>query len=253
MDKIRALIVDDEPLAREGIRLYLADEPDVDVVGEAEAGDDAVTAIRSIDPDLVFLDIQMPGRDGFGVLEAVGPQQMPPVIFVTAYDRFALRAFDAHAVDYLLKPFDAERFQRALDRARDQIRSERRTALNERLAALLAEVGTRPEFTERFAVRSGGKIFFVRVDDIDWIEAQGNYARLHAGERGHLVRETMAGLEARLDPARFVRIHRSTIVRIDAIREMEPLLHGEHVVVLRSGKRLIASRGCRDRLSRLLG
>ncbi|MDB4951430.1 MAG: yehT 1 [Gemmatimonadetes bacterium] len=250
---IRALIVDDEPLARERIRLMLAEHPDVQVVGECEHGAEAVERILETSPDLVFLDVQMPGMDGFGVLEAVGPAAVPAVIFVTAYDRYALRAFEAHALDYLLKPFERDRFRLALERARAHLGSHGERELERRLQRLLDEMHARPRFPARLTVRSGTRISFVGTHEVDWIEAEANYARLHVAERSYLVRDTMGGMEARLDPAQFVRIHRSTIVRIDKIREVEASVQGEYIVVLQDGTRLTSSRSYRRKLVELMG
>ncbi|HSJ14440.1 MAG TPA: LytTR family DNA-binding domain-containing protein [Longimicrobiales bacterium] len=252
MEQIRVLIVDDEPLARDGVRLHLESEPDMVVVGESGDGPEAVEHIQTLAPDLVFLDVQMPGLDGFGVVEAVGIDRMPLTIFSTAYDQFALRAFDAHAIDYLLKPFDAERFRRAMERARIQIRGRKRSDMEDRLAALLGELRGRDEYLERIVVRSGGRILILRVEDIDWLEAASNYVRIHAGGRQYLLRDTMSNLEARLDPGHFVRIHRSTIVRMDRIKELEPLFQGDYVLILEDGTRLTSSRGYRDKLQSLL-
>lgn len=250
--KIRALIVDDEPLAREGVRLHLEAQPDVEIVGEARDGEEAVEMITALHPDLVFLDVQMPGLDGFGVIEAVGVDAMPAVIFVTAYDQFALRAFDAHAVDYLLKPFDAERLNTAVESARNQIRGKRRNEVEERLVALLGELRGKGQFLERIVVRSGGRILILRIEDVEWLEAASNYVRIHAAGREYLLRETMTNLETKLDPSHFVRIHRSTIVRLDRIKELEPLFQGDYVLILQDGTRLTSSRGYRDRLQELL-
>lgn len=252
MQPVRVLIVDDEPLAREGVRLHLELESDFDVVGEVGSGEEAVARIREQAPDLVFLDVQMPGMDGFGVIEAVGVERMPVTIFVTAYDQFALKAFDAHALDYLLKPYDAERFRSAIERARTQLRARRFGDVEGQLAALLTELRGQREYLERIVVRSGGRILILRVDDIDWLEAASNYVRIHAGGRQYLLRETMSNLEARLDPGRFVRIHRSTMVRLDRVRELEPLFQGDYVLILEDGTRLTSSRGYRDRLQGLL-
>jgi two-component system, LytTR family, response regulator len=251
-ERIRTIIVDDEPLAREGVRLHLEAEADVDIVGEAGSGEEAVSLIESVQPDLMFLDVQMPGLDGFGVLDAVGPALMPVTVFTTAYDEFAVRAFDAHAIDYILKPYDADRFQRALDRARDSVRSRRRSDVEASLGALLDELRARSQYVERLVVRSGGRIVILRVAEIDWIEAASNYVRLHAAGRDHLLRETMTALESKLNPSDFVRIHRSTIVRVDRIRELEPLFQGDYVVILEDGTRLTSSRGYRERLQELL-
>ncbi len=246
--KLRALIVDDEPLGRERIRQLLAAEDDVEVVAECGHGGEAVEAIEGLGPDLVFLDVQMPELDGFGVVEAVGVERMPAVVFVTAYEEFALRAFEACALDYLLKPFDRARFRQALERARTQVGLRRDGEMRQRLSSLLEELKPRRKHLERLVVRSGGRIRFVRVEDVDWFEAEGNYVRVHAGERSHLVRHTMAALEAELDPERFLRIHRSSIVHLDRIDHIEPLFQGEYAVVLRGGHKLTSSRGYRDRL-----
>jgi two-component system LytT family response regulator len=250
--RIRAIIVDDEPLAREGVRLHLEAEPDVEIVGEAGTGEEAVELIETVRPDLLFLDVQMPGLDGFGVLDAVGPAHMPVTIFTTAYDQFALRAFDAHAIDYILKPYDAQRFGNAIERARMHLNGRRKVQVDERLDSLIDELRARNQYLERLVVRSGGRILILRVADIDWVEAASNYVRLHAGGREYLLRETMTALESKLDPADFVRIHRSTIVRVDKIRELEPLFQGDYVVILDDSTRLTSSRGYREKLQELL-
>lgn len=251
-DRIRAVIVDDEPLAREGVRLHLQSQSDIEVVAEAGSGEEAVSLIESLRPDLLFLDVQMPGLDGFAVLDAIGPVHMPVTVFATAYDQFALRAFDAHAVDYLLKPYDEDRFARAVDRARMQIAARRNARMDDRLGSLLEELRSRSRYIERLVVRSGGRILILRVEEVEYIEAASNYVRIHSGGREYLLRETMTALEAKLDPSDFVRIHRSTIVRIDRIRELEPLFQGDYVVILENGTRLTSSRGYRDRLQGLL-
>jgi two-component system, LytTR family, response regulator len=251
-ERIRAIIVDDEPLSREGVRLHLESQPDIDVIAEAGTGEEAVSLIEAMRPDLLFLDVQMPVLDGFGVLEAIGPSHMPVTIFATAYDQFAVQAFDAHAVDYLLKPFDDERFERAVQRAREQIQGRRRAQTDMRLGSLLDELRARNRYIERLVVRSGGRILILRVDVVDWIEAASNYVRLHATGREYLLRETMTSLESKLDPNQFVRIHRSTIVRVDRIRELEPLFQGDYVVILENGTRLTSSRGYREKLQELL-
>jgi len=250
--RIRAIIVDDEPLAREGVRLHLEAEPDIEIVGEAGTGEEAVELIETVRPDLLFLDVQMPGLDGFGVLDAVGPAHMPVTIFTTAYDQFALRAFDAHAIDYILKPYDAQRFSSAIERARMHLNGRRKVQVDERLDSLIDELRARNQYLERLVVRSGGRILILRVADIDWVEAASNYVRLHAGGREYLLRETMTALESKLDPADFVRIHRSTIVRVDKIRELEPLFQGDYVVILDDSTRLTSSRGYREKLQELL-
>lgn len=245
--------MDDEPLARERIRTLLGGESDIEVIGECSDGVEAVATIRDDQPDLVFLDVQMPELDGFGVLEAVGTDRMPAVVFVTAFDQFALRAFDSHAVDYLMKPFDRERFRRALARAREQVGVRGERDLDQRLRALLDELQPkRAEYVERLAVRASGRIVFLKVDEVDWIDAQGNYARLHVPGRTYLLRETMSALEDKLDPAQFVRIHRSTIVNIERIRELEPMFAGEYMVILQDGTKLPSSRTYRDKLHQVL-
>jgi len=251
--KIRTLIVDDEPLARERVRALLGEETDVEIVGECRDGLEAVEAIRREAPDLVFLDVQIPEVDGFGVIERVGVDKIPVIVFVTAYDQYALQAFEVHAVDYLLKPFDQDRFQKALARARQSVQLRHTGDVNERLVALLEDLKTPQGHLERLVVKSSGRLFFLRAEEIDWIESSGNYVSLHVGPESHLLRETMNGIETKLDPARFIRIHRTAIVNIDRIRELQPLFHGEYDVVLRTGTTLTLSRGYRDRLQGLLG
>jgi two-component system, LytTR family, response regulator len=252
---LRTLIVDDEPLARERVRMMLGMHDDVAVIGEVGDGQQAIDAIRQERPDLVFLDVQMPSVDGFGVLRALEGEIMPYVVFVTAYDQYALRAFEVHALDYVLKPFNAERFSQALQRARNAI--ARRDDLDgsvdkDRLRSLVASLTAEQREKQRIVVKSSGRVFFVKVDDIDWIEAEGNYVRLHMGPQSHLLRETMKGMESVLDTSQFIRIHRSTIVNADRIRELQPLFHGEYAVILRDGTRLVASRGPDNRLKKLL-
>ena len=252
MEKVRTLVVDDEPLARERVRSLLGERPDVEVVGEASDGQQAIALIESAAPDLILLDIQMPEVDGFDVIQAIGAEAMPVVIFITAYDQFAIRAFDAHALDYLLKPFDRERFGRALDRAVAHVEQRRQGGLEQRLEALLEQAKPQPKYLERLLVRSGGRILFIRVEEIDWIEAEGNYLCLHLGKRTHLLRETMSGIEERLDPDDFMRIHRSTIVNINRIRALESVFQGEYLVILEDGTKLNSSRGYRDKLQELM-
>jgi two-component system LytT family response regulator len=248
MKKIRTLVVDDEPLARERLTSLLALETDMEVVGQCRDGEEAATAITDHSPDLVFLDVQMPGLNGFEVIEAVGTDKMPLVIFVTAYDQHALKAFQVRALDYLLKPFDRERFQEALQRARTQIQRAETGDIGRRLLALVKDLRRDQPKTDRLVVKSGGRLFFLRTDEIDWIEASGNYVRLHVGTTSHLLRETMNAIEARLDPEKFFRIHRSRIVNMERIQEMQPWLNGEYAVLLRTGTRLTLSRGYREKL-----
>jgi two-component system LytT family response regulator len=252
--KIRTLIVDDEPLARERMRTLLNGEPDVDVVGEAVDGLEAVDAILEQSPDLVFLDVQMPKLDGFEVIQTVGLDRMPATVFVTAYDQHALRAFEVQALDYLLKPFDRDRFQGALDRVRRQLDNVDTGDLNRRLLALVRDLkGDRAQKADRLVVKSGGRLFFLRADEIDWIEAAGNYVRLHVGADAHLLRETMNSIESRMHPETFFRIHRSHIVNIERIKELQPWFNGEYVVILRNGTKLTLSRGYREKLQERLG
>jgi two-component system LytT family response regulator len=251
--KIRTLIVDDEPLARQRLRALLDGDPDIEVVGECGDGKQAVAEVRRLRPDLLFVDVQMPVLDGFGVLEALAGGAMPVVIFVTAHDRYALKAFEVHALDYLLKPFDRARFAAALARAKTQVQQGLAGALDERLLDLLQSLPNHRRVPERLIVKSGGRVTFVPSADIDWVEAAGNYVRLHVGREDHLLRESMSGLEEKLDPKRFVRIHRSTIVNVERIRELQPVFHGDYVIVLKDGTELPLSRGYRDNLESALG
>jgi two-component system LytT family response regulator len=250
---IRAAIVDDEPLARRRIRNLLMEAADVEIVAECANGKDAIDLLEESPPDLLFLDIQMPEIDGFDVLQAIGVGRVPVVIFVTAYDQFALRAFEAHALDYLLKPFDDERFGSALQRARERIRQQQGSDLERRLQALLANVRGDRGYLRRLVVPSGHRSIFVRTEDVDWIEAERNYIRLHAGGRAYLLRENLSHIAAALDPAAFCRIHRSTIVNIDRIQAVESLFHGEYLVLLQDGTKLTSGRNYRRSLHALMG
>ncbi len=244
--KIRALIADDEPLARKGVHAILKAETDITVIGESADGFETVAAIREKSPDLVFLDVQMPGLDGFGVIEQVGVEHMPVVIFVTAYDLHALRAFQVHAIDYLLKPLDAERFHVALGRARALLQQHEFTEINQKLTSLLHTLRANRAYPERFVIKSLGSIEVVKIDDIHWIEAEGDYVRLHVHGKSHLLREKISALENQLDPAVFVRIHRSAIVRLDRIALLKPQSNGDHEVLLRDGRKLSLSRTYHD-------
>jgi two-component system, LytTR family, response regulator len=253
MSKIRTVIVDDEPLAREGVRMLLEEDSEISVVAECTNGSEALAAISEKEPDLIFLDVQMPEMGGFEVLAAVGAEQTPQVIFVTAYDKYALQAFEAHALDYLLKPFTVKRFHEALKRAKTQIQNERNGELNRKLATLLEDFKPQTEYLERVVVKSSGRISFVNVEEIIWIEAAESYVRFHAaGGKSYLIRGAIGRLEAQLDPARFLRIHRSIIVSVKQIKEMQPLFHGDYEIVLKDGTKLTSSRSCRDKLQRLL-
>jgi two-component system LytT family response regulator len=247
------MVVDDEPVARERMIGLLQQEKDIELVGECADGQQAINAIQAQHPDLVFLDVQMPACDGFGVIEQVGAERMPAVVFVTAYDEYALKAFEVHAIDYLLKPFGRDRFQQTLQHAREHLERRRAGDLGRRLLALVQDLKPEPTKLDRLVVKSGGRVFFLRTDEIDWIEAAGNYVRLHLSEDSHLFRETMNNMEARLDVRRFVRIHRSRIVNTDRIKELQPWFNGEYVVVLQNGTRLTLSRGYREKLQERLG
>ena len=251
--KYTALIVDDEPLARRSIRKFLKAYPDVTVAGECGDGVSAAAAIRERRPDLLFLDIQMPESDGFQVIEEAGKDAMPVTIFVTAYDRYAVQAFEAHALDYLLKPFSAERFRDAVDHALKTLQMGRQQAPNRQLTELLEQLNRKKEYVERIPVPLKGRFLFINVRDLDWIEAEGNYLRLHGNGASHLLRGNMSEMERKLDPARFMRIHRSTIVNLQRIREVQPWFRGHHRVVLSNGRELKLSRYQKDKLRRLLG
>ena len=253
MKKIKVLVVDDEPLARERLTTLLSQEPDVELVTPARDGEEAITSIHDDSPDLVFLDVQMPHMNGFEVIEAVGSERMPLVIFVTAYDQHALKAFQVRALDYILKPFDRERFTDALQRARRQIEREETGDLGRRLLALVKDLRRDQPRTDRLVVKSGGRLFFLRMDEIDWIEAAGNYVNLHVGKEAFMLRGRMSELEKRFDPEQFFRIHRSTMVNLDRVKELQPLFKGEGIVVLKDGQKLSASRSCIQRLQAFLG
>ena len=261
---LKVLVVDDEPLARSGIADLVARDHELEVVGQCGDGRSAVEKIRTLAPDLVLLDIQMPEMDGFEVIEEVGPDRMPAVIFITAYDQFALRAFEVHALDYLLKPFDDDRFAAALARTKRALRDNEVGQLSHRLLGLLETAGHNKApatgispvpgqpYLTRLVVKNAGKVSFVRVDEIDWIEAADYYVRLHVARKSHLLRETMSALEDQLDPARFFRVHRSAIVNLDRLVEIQPYFHGEHVLVLQDGSKLKLSRSRKEKLEQVL-
>jgi two-component system LytT family response regulator len=248
-DPIRVLIVDDEPLSVEALRAALEREADVEIVGWCNSGPDAVEAIRDLDPDLVFLDIQMPGMDGFGVINEVGADAMPAVVFVTAFDQHALRAFEVHALDYLVKPFDDERFAVCLRHAADQVRrlraGEREDMLGTALKSL-TQPGALQVPVRRLLVRERDRLQFVDVARVDWFEAAGNYVRLYTGDKTHLVRMAIADLTELLDPRDFARIHRSTIVNIHRVREVQPWSGGDYLAILHDGRELKVSRTYRE-------
>ncbi len=253
MEGMRTLIVDDEQLARDRLRMLLQKEPDIALVGECKGGQEAREVLERGGVDLLFLDVQMPEVDGFEVLEGLAPEQLPVVVFVTAHDRYAMRAFEVRALDYLLKPFDADRFRATLQWARERVRRDRRRELSTEVLAALDELRARRAYPERLVVKDGARLTFVRVAEVDYVEAAGNYVSLQCGAQSHLMRQTMAETEAQLDPARFVRIHRSTIVNVDRIRSLEPLLGGDCTVKLEGGRQLTLSRSYRDRMRTWMG
>jgi len=253
MKPILTVIVDDEPLARERLRNLLRDDAEIDIVAEAPDGRAAVRVIQKTEPDLLFLDIRMPGLDGFGVLDSLRVPRLPVVVFVTAHDRYAVKAFEIHALDYLLKPFHRARFEETLRRAKSVVRRGAADYLS-RVFGWLEDARPAPKCVRRFLVKASGRVVFVPAEEIDWIEAAGNYVRLHVGAASHMIRETMATVESRLDPERFVRVHRSAIVNVEKIRELHPMFRGECAAILRNGSRVAVSRAYRVPLeTRLTG
>jgi two-component system LytT family response regulator len=248
--KIRTLIVDDEPLARRKIRNLLKGETDVQIIGESADGQEAVADMMKKKPDLVFLDIQMPEMDGFEVIETVELKDMPAIIFVTAYDEYALRAFEVHAVDYLLKPIDEDRFREALQRVRQELKSDERPGVDEGIRSLIKELKKKENYLKRLLVKRGDRIHLIRVDDIIRIEAASYYVRLHVVEEDekYLMRITMKKLEKRLDPRKFLRIHRSTIVNIDCIKEIQSWFNKEYMIILNNNEKLVVSRSYKDKV-----
>ena len=249
--KIRTLIVDDEPLARERVRTLLANEPDIELIGECTTGTEAVAAIKQARPDLVFLDVQMPGLGGFEVLRALDKDQIPLVIFVTAYDQHAVKAFEVHALDYLLKPFKQARFRETVAHAREALAGREAAENSRKLLALIGQNPPPPERLARIPIRNGERVVFVKVENIDYVESAGNYVIVHAGKENHVVRETLTALEEKLDPRQFLRISRSTLVNMDQVKELQPLFKGEHAVLLHNGKQLTMTRGIREVQERL--
>ena len=246
--RIRTLIVDDEPLAREWVRNGLQEEADIDIVAECGDGFEAVKAVADLKPDLMLLYVQMPGLDGFGVLASLEPKELPAVIFVTAFDRYALKAFEAHAVDYLMKPFSSERLHDAVERARAEIDRSSSRDLKAALHALLEDIQRERAFPEWLLIKKDDRSVFLRVADIDWIESSRNNVRLHVGKEIYVFHETTSGIEAKLDPKKFFRIHRSTIVHIEKIKEMHPWFNGDYAVTLKDGTKLTLSSTYRERL-----
>jgi two-component system, LytTR family, response regulator len=246
---IRTIIADDERLAREKLRILLASEPEIRVVAECQDGKQTLSALRKHNADLILLDIQMPGMDGFQVLNELSPEEMPVVIFTTAYDQYAIRAFEAHALDYLLKPFDRERLHHAIERARSELNKSQDREITHRILSLLSRVKSEmlpvPQADDRLVIKAKGRVVFLALDEIDWIEASANYVRLNVGKESHLFRETISRISERLNPNHFARIHRSTIVNVRKIKELIPVNSGEYIVVLKNGKELSCSRGYR--------
>ncbi len=243
---IRSLIVDDEPLARKRIAAFLNDMPGISVIGECGSGREAIKLIREKSPDLLFLDIQMPEVGGFDVLQAIGRENMPIIIFTTAHDQHALKAFEVHALDYLLKPFSRQRFAGAVERARIQFGNLNHREPDPKIAALIETLRPEQRHLSRFVVRSSQRVVFVKVTDVDWIESAGNYALLHIGAQTHIIRETMQALEKKLCPGSFRRVSRSAIVNLSRIKEIQPMVKGEYTLILETGKHLAMSRSLRD-------
>jgi two-component system LytT family response regulator len=257
--KIKTLIVDDEPLARQTLRELLVPDPEIEIIGECKSGLEAVNFIRQQAPDLLFLDIQMPGMNGFEALARIEHQQIPAIIFVTAFDQYALKAFEVHALDYLLKPFSDKRFAEALRQAKSNVELREINQLSQSLLALLGERAgretinvKRKSFLTRFMIRSGGRVAFIKADDVDWIAADDYYIKLHVSGKSHLLRLSMNELEEKLDPNRFLRIHRSTIINFERVKELQQHPNGEYVVILKNGTELKLSRSRRERLEQLL-
>lgn len=258
--KIRTLIVDDEPLARQNLRLLLTDDPEIEIIGECGSGQEAVQFIEAQSPDLLFLDIQMPEMNGFDVLKRINTERIPAIIFVTAFDQYALKAFEVHALDYLMKPFTDARFEQALRQAKAQIEQREINKLSRKLFALLKDHETtardaplvRAGYLTRLMIKSASRVFFLKADEIDWIGADDYYVKLHVGRKAHLLRETMNELETKLDPEKFLRIHRSTIVNIDRIKEMHPHFNGDYVILLHDGTELKLSRSRREQVQSIL-
>lgn len=253
-NKITALIVDDEPLARDFIRHLLDEDEEIELVGEAGNGRAAAEFIRRNKPDLVFLDIQMPEADGFAMLRELGTEKLPAIIFTTAYEEYAIRAFEFHALDYLLKPFDRKRFEKALEYAKSRLASAaEETTETLQINELLKAVDRRQPFLERFLIKLNGRIVFVKTDEIDWIKADDKYVLIYTGKTSHLVRQTLSMMKTQLDPRRFVQIHRSAIINVERIKELESLAGGDYFVCLESGAKIALSRSYKDELFELLG
>jgi two-component system LytT family response regulator len=251
--RIKVLIADDEVLARKFIHRMLKPDPEVEIVAECNNGAEAVAMIRKEKPDLVFLDVQMPEMNGFAVLDAVKLDHLPEIIFTTAYEAYAIRAFELHALDYLLKPFDQVRFKAALRYAKERFHSDQDAAKRVQIGTLLESIQAQQQYFDRIIVRADGRITFLHVREIDWLEADDKYVHLHTGKGTRMVRQTLTAIEGQLDPKKFLRVHRSAMVNIEKIKELQPLFNGEHSLVLENGTRLTLSRKYKDKLFELLG
>ena len=251
--KIRVVVADDELLARKFIRRMLKQDPEVEIIAECSNGAEAVATIRKEKPDLVFLDVQMPEMDGFAVLDAVRLDHLPEIVFTTAYESYAIRAFELHALDYLLKPFDQVRFKAALKYAKERFHSQHEEDKRLQVGTLLESIRAQQEYLDRIIIRADGRITFLHTREIDWIEADDKYVHLHTGKGARMVRQTLAAIEGQLDPKRFLRVHRSAMVNVDRIKELQPLFNGEHSLILDDGTRLTLSRKYKEKLFELLG
>ena len=251
--KIKALIADDESLARKFIRRMLKDDPEVEIVGECNNGKTTVAMIRKHNPDVVFLDVQMPEMNGFAVLEAVGVERLPEIVFTTAYEQYAVRAFELHALDYLLKPFDQTRFKDALRHAKERLNQRDQEDGRLQINELLESVRAKSKYLERLIVKADGRISFLNTREINWIEADDKYVHLHTAKGSRMIRQTLSAMESQLDPKKFLRIHRSAMVNVERIKELQPMFNGEHVVILEDGTKLTLSRNFKGKLFELLG
>ncbi len=253
LPRLRTVIADDELLARKFIRRMLKQDPEVEIVAECGNGAEAVAVIRKEKPDLVFLDVQMPEMNGFAVLDVVKLDHLPEIIFTTAYESYAIRAFELHALDYLLKPFDQVRFKAALKYAKERFQSHRDEEKQLQIGTLLESIRAQQQYLDRVVIRADGRITFLQTREIDWLEADDKYVHLHTGKGTRMVRQTLSAMEEQLDPGKFVRVHRSTMVNTDRIKELQPLFNGEHSLILEDGTRLTVSRKYKDKLFELLG
>jgi two-component system LytT family response regulator len=250
---IRVLLVGDEAATRQTLREIIQTLPEMKIVGECANGIEVVTLIKEQPVDLIILDVEMPEANGFAALEIIPAEQLPLVIFITTHERYAVRAFDFNAIDFVLKPFNRERFEKALLRARKQLLHESSQTLDRQMFFILRAIKAKTDYAERFIVKTNGHMFFIKTEDIDWIEAEGNYVSLHSGKEAHLLRDTISALESQLDPKKFLRVHRSTIINLDRVKELQSWFHGDYRIIMQTGKELMLSRSYRDRLSGLFG